>query len=215
MACVFYNELYHYGVKGMKWGVRRYQNKDGTLTNEGLKRKQKVKGYDIPKGATLYRAVRNASTGFMNRGYTYVNNTDKYYKHSFHTSEGFESFDNDIKLKTTRKLKIASTDDYVDALIKANGIKIDSYLKDVPDEMIKKGRDVVANYLPGDLTLGDYGTNKIFNKTIEYLKKSGYDGVIDPADGAVQIRDGEEPISTVIFDPKKNVKIEKIITLGY
>lgn len=28
-------ELYHYGVKGMKWGVRRYQNKDGSLTPEG------------------------------------------------------------------------------------------------------------------------------------------------------------------------------------
>ena len=32
------NELYHWGVKGMKWGVRRYQNKDGSLTNAGRKR---------------------------------------------------------------------------------------------------------------------------------------------------------------------------------
>lgn len=37
----YYNytdELYHHGVKGMKWGIRRYQNKDGSLTAAGKKR---------------------------------------------------------------------------------------------------------------------------------------------------------------------------------
>ena len=35
---VYDGEIYHHGVKGMKWGVRRYMNEDGTLTDAGKKR---------------------------------------------------------------------------------------------------------------------------------------------------------------------------------
>lgn len=36
--------LYHWGIKGMKWGVRRYQNKDGSLTPAGQKRRARLEG---------------------------------------------------------------------------------------------------------------------------------------------------------------------------
>ena len=32
------DELYHHGIKGQKWGIRRYQNEDGSLTDAGKKR---------------------------------------------------------------------------------------------------------------------------------------------------------------------------------
>lgn len=51
---IIYNgELYHWGIKGQKWGVRRYQNKDGSLTPAGKKRYGDDP--DSPKQKTTHR----------------------------------------------------------------------------------------------------------------------------------------------------------------
>lgn len=57
------NELYHHGILGQKWGIRRYQNPDGTLTNAGRRRYQEgdlSKNYqnklnDLDKAMSLHK----------------------------------------------------------------------------------------------------------------------------------------------------------------
>ena len=52
-----HNCLCHYGIKGMKWGIRRYQNPDGNLTTEGLKKHIKEEGeraFQLGKRASSY-----------------------------------------------------------------------------------------------------------------------------------------------------------------
>ena len=41
--------IYHSGIKGMKWGIRRYQNEDGSLTDEGRARYRREFGRRVEK----------------------------------------------------------------------------------------------------------------------------------------------------------------------
>lgn len=51
--------LVHHGIKGQKWGVRRYRNEDGSLTAAGRKQYDKNLGErsTLKKGTTIYRTV--------------------------------------------------------------------------------------------------------------------------------------------------------------
>lgn len=48
------DELMHFGIKGQKWGVRRFENEDGTLTPEG-----KLRYREAEKKAEKYKSVGN------------------------------------------------------------------------------------------------------------------------------------------------------------
>ena len=54
------NDIYHHGIKGQKWGIRRFQNPDGSLTPEGRRRYGTVENFNRQyKGMT----GGNASSG--------------------------------------------------------------------------------------------------------------------------------------------------------
>lgn len=96
------DELYPFGVKGMKWGVRRYQNEDGSLTSLGKKRdkmlsdRKTAKKYSTTSNMVKkagYGAIRDVNdkenSGYFAKNPLIVFDTDKI------NVEGFTKLGND------------------------------------------------------------------------------------------------------------------------
>ena len=75
-------ELYHYGVMGMKWVVRRYQNPDGTLTAEGRRHARKEykednkKAFELGRHATVLGQASRIADKKLEK--VHNENSDKY-----------------------------------------------------------------------------------------------------------------------------------------
>lgn len=126
---IYVLELYHHGIKGQRWGVRRFQNKNGTLTSAGKKRyspkeldiKPVQKGVSvnsdgsitISKGVSLQRLVSGKSRPLKDITYASVLEYDnaKYIKYI--GGKGFFGGGRDkvLSLRANEPLKAPSVDD--------------------------------------------------------------------------------------------------------
>ena len=124
-----YSELYHHGIKGMHWGVRRYQNPDGTLTALGKAHAAKEKVLDAV-GDTLGKESKGLNkatntSGRLRKAYFDMQRAGVKYKKDKY------KYSNDAEKRRFQKNLVAKSKRYTEAYIKEHGKEPMSYLQSV------------------------------------------------------------------------------------
>lgn len=143
--------LAHHGILGMKWGVRRYQNKDGSLTPAGQKRAAKMcADYTELTGKKLRAHPESTKSSDV--------------KSKGSEKEDSKSDSSADLAKKTQELKAQK--EYLS--VKKDVLELQKKITDLTPQKVSKGKEFVAKFGPtvAKTLWNDVGKNNI-NKAIE------------------------------------------------
>lgn len=162
------NELYHFGTKGMKWGVRRYQNKDGSLTPAGKKRYDK----EMAKLKDEAKTLRNKQ-----RVKAKLDKLEAERK-KVAALRGKTSDDSEQSTKANSKPKKRSVKDLSDDELRSmvNRMRLEKELSDLANSQKEKGKSFVDTLLseavkPAATDLGKQMAKSLMTKGLNELMK--------------------------------------------
>ena len=147
------NQLIHHGIKGQKWGVRRFQNEDGSLTNLGKQRDSHQKSWDERKAFDLDRLstantspTTSDSMRYDRKGYKLVREGHESGSGAKHIVSGVDRMINKYRDHDFKTATAATNDWYKDGTNSNGGINYSTNISTISYQDGKQWLDSIDIY---------------------------------------------------------------------